>query len=264
MVVGDCNYARAVMSAVSVIDLRSLSYTGTTWINLLVGCHPSVFTLGPPQRAYAALDGDLDAAKVCRAHGKACSFWPSLIESWHCDSESQVNGLYSHIARQSSSTHVVTNNPFVDPRGLADLQAEAVEIFQFSVVRDVRALVCSHKARHETSVTESAQWVARHASLVPEDVRLRLTYEDVRGQPSRALSAIGAHIGLDYSPDAHRFWEFEHHPVGGNSGPVGQLRSGQPQRVSSPSNWSEQLSTDDLKTIQRIAGHVHEAWGYSW
>lgn len=35
-----------------VVVIRSVSYAGTTWINLLLGSHPSALYLGPPERIW--------------------------------------------------------------------------------------------------------------------------------------------------------------------------------------------------------------------
>lgn len=249
------------MPTVSVIDLRSLSYTGTTWINLLVGSHPQVFTMGPPQRAFRALDGTIEPDDLCRVHRGSCLFWPAALSAMAGD----CSNLYSRVATLSAATHVAVNNPFVDPRGVKQLHGSDIEVVQLSVVRDVRSLVVSHRARHGTSVGESAEWIAAHQALAGEKAALRLRHEDVVADPAEALVAIGRHVGLAYPANAAAFWEHDHHLVGGNSGPLRELRSKTPTHAApATADWAAFLTQDEVAQIQSIAGSVHEAWGYSW
>lgn len=249
------------MTSVCVIDIRSLSYTGTTWINLLVGSHPTVFALGPPQRVYRALDGSIAASQLCRNHAEDCTFWPSALAEL-----SEHSSIHAGLASLTGCTHVALNNPFVDPRGLTDLEAPGVKVIGLSVVRDVRAVVASHRRRHDTSVRESAEWVRAHAGLADaaSSPGLRLQHEAVVADPHRALAQVAEVTGIAWGPDAHRFWEFEHHPVGGNGGPINVLRAGRAPDRATQADWSTELTPDDLATIRSIAGSVHEAWGYTW
>ena len=40
------------MSRVTVVNLRSLSYSGTSWVNLVLGSHPGAIAIGPPDRIW--------------------------------------------------------------------------------------------------------------------------------------------------------------------------------------------------------------------
>jgi hypothetical protein len=63
-----------VARLVTIVAINSLSYTGTTWLNAVLGSHPRSFALGPPKRVYEKRGSGWDDA--CLVHGDACPFWP--------------------------------------------------------------------------------------------------------------------------------------------------------------------------------------------
>ena len=65
----------------TVVRITSLSFTGTTWINVLLGCHDRGFVLGPPDRIVNSLyDEPGDASQACRVHRSECTFWPDFFD----------------------------------------------------------------------------------------------------------------------------------------------------------------------------------------
>lgn len=270
------------MAAVTVIDFRSLSYTGTTWLNLLAGSHADVFSLVLPQRVYAALRGELDPDRVCMLHQTACPFWPAAIAAMD-----PSENLYLQLAQQAGTSHLVLNNPFVDPQGLTDLDHPDVTSRTVTIVRDPRAMAASYLARNDATVDEAISWVVDNAYLADpaagrESVRFR--YEDVVADQRGFLSKLGDFVGLDYGADAVRFWEHEHHPAGGNGGPFNLIsRHGlgvpaadpmieqryervcaDPLDVANPEKWRQMLSEADLGRLRAAAAGLNENWGYSW
>ena len=61
---------------VTVINLLSLSYTGTTWINIVLGSHEETLAVGPPDRFFELWS--TDPGKLCLVHGPDCDLWPAF------------------------------------------------------------------------------------------------------------------------------------------------------------------------------------------
>ena len=277
-------YARPAMAdlaPVTVIDFRSLSYTGTTWLNLLAGSHPSVFSLVLPQRVYGALRGELPPEQVCMLHQADCPFWPAALPRIDLDAN-----LYAQIASLSGASHLVLNNPFIDPRGMADLEAPEVDVRKVTIVRDPRAMVASYLSRMNATVPEAIRWVVDNAGLAdvaPGIESVRFRYEDVVADQHAYLDTLGSFVGLTYDESAVRFWEHEHHPAGGNGGPfnlIGRHHGGpsadasiearyerviaDPLDVANPARWADALTADDLALLTEESHALRSAWGYDW
>lgn len=270
------------MAPVTVIDLRSLSYTGTTWLNLLAGAHAQVFTLVVPQRVYAALRGEIEPGSLCMLHGPSCDFWPTALEKLDANA-----GLYGQLAEIAGVSHVALNNPFVDPQGVDDLGADDVTVKKVSIVRDPRAVAASWLSRapasSEPCAADAFDWVFSNAGLADVgDDGIRVRYEDVVADQRSFLARVGAHVGLSYPDDALRFWEHDHHPAGGNPGPIQLIRrylnrtpladpvaeqrwrraSVDPTDVANPARWRDRFTDDELRDAAAAGRAVAQAWGY--
>ena len=93
-------------STVTVVRITSLSYTGTTWINLLLGCHERAFALGPPDRVVNLLhDAPDDAGDACRIHAGDCRFWPGFFAR-----HDRTANFYLELAEASGKNVIVINN----------------------------------------------------------------------------------------------------------------------------------------------------------
>lgn len=265
------------MSEVLVIDLRSLSYTGTTWLTLLIGSHPGVFALGAPQRAYQAVRGEVEPSELCRIHTTDCPFWPAAFAAGAFAGDN----MYREVAAAASMGAIVVNNPFVDPQGVKDLDDEQVRVVTLAIVRDPRAVAWSYHKRHGVAAEQAAQWVVDHAYLAPVDDAVVLRYEDAAADPQATLLDVGARIGVDYSSDAVDYFRFPHHPVGGNPTPFAVVRrhlAAQPSEdpvvesryqqaqhgsgaVTVVEGW-RQFAPADLADVERIVEPVARRWGY--
>ncbi|NNL64972.1 MAG: hypothetical protein HKP30_01890, partial [Myxococcales bacterium] len=67
-------------AAVHVVKVLSPSYTGTTWLNLVLGGHARAFTIGPPDRVWQLREQGFDDA--CRVHAADCPFWPAFFRAY--------------------------------------------------------------------------------------------------------------------------------------------------------------------------------------
>lgn len=269
------------LAPVTVIDFRSLSYTGTTWLNLLAASHDAIFSLVLPQRVYAALRGEVAPDELCMLHRGDCPFWPNALQRI----DPELN-LYAQLASLSETSHIVLNNPFVDPRGLTDLEAPEVEVRKVTIVRDPRAVVASYLARSNATVPEAISWVVDHAGLAEAPAgqpSVRFRYEDVVADQHRFLADLGSFVGLTYDESAVRFWEHEHHPAGGNGGPFALILrhengsthdpmieqryervNADPLDVANPARWADVLTADDLALLTERSAELRNRWGYDW
>ncbi len=207
--------------SIVVVNIVSPSYTGTTWLNLVLGCHAESFALGPPDRVWELRHDSWDDA--CRVHGAECPFWPTF----HGRYDAGAN-FYLQLAEAAQRRIIVINNP-----GRAHEQAELthpdIVLRQVRLVRDGRAVASSYARQHDVdfydAVTGYVRNMYRQFPYEPdrEDV-LTLHYEKLLESPHEHLPAISAFIGLDYPADAFEFWRHEHHVTTGNAGTLSLLK----------------------------------------
>lgn len=199
-----------------------MSYTGTTWINLLLGCHEDTFALGPPDRFYE-LNDKSQAAKLCLVHGESCPLWPAF-----CERYDREQNFLVQIAEVVKKRSFIINNPIMDGFG-RELDGPGIEVLPVFVVRDGRAVTASYARHFSVSFEDAlADWYAPAIGGLLETMKAKndlvLRYEDVLESPVRQLQQIGDWLGITYSERLRDYWLWKHHPIMANQGTVAMLR----------------------------------------
>ncbi|MCL4220220.1 MAG: sulfotransferase domain-containing protein [Phycisphaerales bacterium] len=269
---------------VTVVVIYSLSYTGTTWLNFVLGSHPDAFALGPCDRPLGLTPDK--AVEACRVHGTSCPFWPRFYETWP-----EGANFFLHLARSSGKRVIVTNNPL--PQGAAkSLEHPDVVVKPIYLIRDGRAVADSYASKFPNLafLEVCRDWLApsfHQFQWDPDDPdRLCLRYEDVLADQCGMLERVGRFVGLRYDERALRFWEFDHHPAAGNQGPIFMIKQFQGISVSSHARdrafyeeqyrklienpghqfeadrWRERRSTRELFLFDVICGRRNAEFGY--
>ncbi len=269
-------------SPVTVVQISSPSYTGTTWLCLLLGSHERAFTLGPPDRVWGLRDKNFEDA--CRVHGRDCPFWTGFARRY--DPESN---FYLQLAEHARRDIIVINNP-TPAHEQAELRHPDLRIKPMRVVRDGRALACSF-ARHlkidlHDAITQHVQTLFGHFPLEDDrDDLLFFRYEDFLAAQRRSLDRVGHFLGIEYPSDALEYWKFDHHITSGNAGTIAllkffqglpvpnfkdrafyesqfeQMRQG--QSAFDDQRWREELGRRELYFFDRFCGRGNAAWGYA-
>lgn len=277
---GGSNHARP--DAVHVINVSSPSYTGTTWLNLVLGGHVRAFTMGPPDRVWRLRGTGFDDA--CRVHAAECPFWPAFFRVYD-----PGKNFYLQLAAFSGRDHVVINNPSPEHRS-QELHHPDVIVHEIRMVRDGRALAASFARHHETDFVDAIHRFARplyrsyEMDFDREDV-LCLRYEDLMEDREGWLERFSTYLGLDYGPDAFEFHKFDHHVTAGNHATISQLKTMQgvpgarfrdaefyeSQLAEMTSGgihrfrderWKQELGRRELFLFDHYCGAGNAAWGY--
>lgn len=266
---------------VTIVFVRSLSYTGTTWLNLVLGGHERAFVLGPADQAWNERAGGW--RDRCRVHGGTCAFWPAFGQRY----DPQGN-FFVQLAEASGRDVIVTNN--LVPNGAGrELSHPRLVVKPIQFVRDGRAIAASYARKFpEKSFLDAVQWMKPSFSTFRFDRDdpdlLCLRYEDVLADQDALLERAGAWLGLEYDRSALEYWRWDHHPAAGNMGTNMMLRLAQGldagggkdagfyreqferlqrgEGVFRDERWKEELSRRDLFVFDHLCGTDNERFGY--
>lgn len=272
-------------SLVTVVVIRSLSFSGTTWISTLLGCHDRTFVLGAPDRVMNLRKANWDDA--CRVHGKNCAFWPVFFEDYD-----KRENFFLQLAQVAKKDVIITNNPIHN--GLAEKAFDSPNIIikDIYIVRDGRA-VCSSYCRHypDSDFYDVVKdWFRPSASVFPFDPSnpdvISVHYEDVVKDQKAFIQDSGRFIGLEYPENFYKFWKFEHHITAGNSGFIAMIRrfqegkafgtknsefyegeyqklKQQPEKAMLDERWKDELGERELFIFDYFCGEINKYWGYT-
>jgi hypothetical protein len=268
---------------IKVVVVRSLSFTGTTWLNLVLGSHARAFTIGPPDRVMRLASEE--AHDACRVHAGMCEFWPAFFRA--LDPE---DNFLVQLADFADRDVLIINNPMPDGAEQA-LSHPRLVVKPIHLIRDGRAIAASHHRKYpDGSFFDSVRdWLAPSFSTFPFDDAdpdvLSLRYEDLLADQRGHLPKLSGFIGLDYDEASLRFWEHDHHITAGNAGTImmiklhqgiatpdndirafyeGQLRrlEADPTTSFADERWRDELSRRDLFVFDHFCGGHAERFGY--
>ncbi len=269
---------------ITVVVIHSLSYTGTTWINCLLGCHSDAFALGPPDRVINLYhqEGWEDA---CRVHGKECSFWLDFYKHYN-----PKHNFYLQLAKASNKSHIIINNPVLVSKAEQELKHPDIIVKHIHVVRDGRAICKSYMGNNQgQDFITAIVWFSNFMQTIGFDEQdpdlLYIRHEDFAHDQFSMIKKCGNFIGLTYPNNFYKFWEFEHHMAAGNMSVYGMIRRFQqgkkfgghkkdfyereferlqrePEKPILDEKWKTELGRRERFLFDYFCGEINESWGY--
>ncbi|MHC5023213.1 MAG: sulfotransferase family protein [Planctomycetota bacterium] len=195
---------------VVVVNVVAMSFSGSTWINLLLGAHEEAFSIGEIDVI------DRTGRPVCSVCGPECAVWSRF------DADSTEN-IYHQVSRLAGRRYLVVNNT----RSHLDVQQDpGIEPRFIWVIRDGRAAVASamRKFPDRSTWRASRGWargVRKKQQLLdgqaPESI-LRVSYEALLADTPGELERICDFLGLTRDPNLADNWVHQPHFLAGNMG----------------------------------------------
>jgi hypothetical protein len=268
---------------VIVVNVVSTSFSGSTWVNLLLGSHSQAFSAGEMKQLLKIPPAD------CTLHGKKCSLWTRF------KFPSKENP-FRQLSRLTGKRVLVVNNS----RKFLPMQQEPGIRSRFvHLVRDGRAVVASFLRKSpDMSVWSTARlWnhdLRRNHRLIRRQPRKHVTtllYENIHQNTEPELRRLCGFIGIDYEPSMLQFWTGDRHYLGGNRGtlysilrktdaaaPAHAVIANGPAtdtlnwdlnyyKKTDPAKfvderWKHELSDHQLRLFGLLAGRVNRRFGY--
>lgn len=148
------------------------------------------------------------------------------------------------------------------------------------IIRDGRDVVCSYRGVKRSSGPYAPQlpsqpalaayewqrtvaYIRDAAGQWPEDQRIEVRYEDLVSDPEGALRQLCRRLGEDYSSDMLRFHEYNAKLSLEPSVYMDwKAKTVEAVTLSQVGRWQRDLTTNELATVEAIAGGVLSSCGY--
>jgi hypothetical protein len=193
----------------------AVSFTGATWVSLVLGSRPEVLAIGNPERALQRVRDDPDDA--CRIHRAQCPLWPAFAAEWD-----GKGNMFERLARFADKDALVLRNP--KPNVLDDLTSAGCCISHVVIVRDMRPLLASWMRKNPGNDIVQAidDWGFNAARTTQRHIErpgaVAIRHDLASADPDYLYVKLTEATGLAYGPEQGRFWEHDHHIVAGNGG----------------------------------------------
>jgi hypothetical protein len=205
----------------NVLLIRSVSYSGVTWLELLLATHPLVVSIGPADRSWGWLRGT--DSRPSQEYSSTCSeFWSSFRES----GQFREGEFIEQIVERTGCSTLVLDNPS-DEFSRLELEKPNLNVHEVHLIRDPIDVMKSYQRSNPKATVRSQLkrdgWL-RNSIEVLAKTKLSggrvVHYEDLLEDPLATLNSLGSALGLVFPPDSLRYWEFDHITFGGNTGPL--------------------------------------------
>ena len=232
-----------------IINLNCLSYSGVTWINLVLGSNNKSLYIGPPHRLFN--EKNIKLCLIC----EKCDFWEKI--------EIKKKKIISNIFKNNNISHIFTNNANND--FYEECDSFFLKKYEILLIRDARAITLSYLKKNKTKINyfnsiHPEGWFYHSFQNLPNlDVykNLVIKYEDICLQPVKFFKIISDYVEIDFNESQLKFWEYDHHLIMGNKGPIDVIKRFK-RRNLFPYNLNKKIN--NYKKTFEISKNFSKSW----
>jgi len=263
-----------------VVNVICTSYSGSTWLNLLLGSHPDAFSVGEIKSIKRT------GRPLCTLHGENCPVWSQF------DFPSDKNPFLK-IAQIAEKRWLIVNNSRNYMEYLDDPNIESRYVH---LLRDGRAVTASMMRKYvDTTMWKASRKWAHDVRRNQRLIRRRggansclVHYEKLNQDTAGQLELLCKQLGMPFEPTMLDCWSQPHHYLGGNRGTLTALANKQSVDPSWIDNgakkirakldldfyaknnparfkderWKSELNTKQLSVFALVAGGINRRYGY--
>lgn len=267
-----------VSERIPLIYIAGSSYSGSTLMDLLLGSHPGIESLGEAKKIAAvqsAATGGAPATCNCGNPVSTCAFWRSVLPApgtFRAD-DPQANADLCRRALSFRGRQVVLDNSKNIGRALMLSRSGRFDLHVLHMVRDSRAVVFSHRRKAERRVQghgyrlapTARQWerlnlrLARAFRPRPGTGHLRVRYEDLVARPEEEVRRVLRSVSLPWDPQVLDFRAGRHHGIEGN-----RMRLGTGREIVRDDEYLAALGRCEWWAVTALTARGLRAFGYPW
>lgn len=228
-----------------VIFLMGPGHCGSTLLDLILGSHPDMFSLGEFSRMGSLIHkNEKNSQKICGVCEGECPFWNRTASQRVLRQLFSRESIMDKVVSKLSSYFVTPYQYLFEWTGKSILvdsskkprwykkqlypsyKWRGVTPYLVYMLRDGRAVVNSYYRKYpERGMDKIADnWkqqmnrMNRFYDAFPGDNKMKLYYEHLATQPETVVRSICDFIGVEFKKEMLSYWVPEHHHVFGNAG----------------------------------------------
>lgn len=262
-------------SRIPVIYIAGSSHSGSTLLDLLLGSHSAVESVGEAKKIPEILER-LDKGEkflcTCQQELKSCPLWSDLLAGDVGDVERDALAtarLYKKVLGKRKKTVILDSSKTLG-RTLLFARSNLFEPLFIHLVRDSRAVVFSSRrkkyagGRSDYGLIKTARSWQKLNSRIPQRLkshnairRLLVRYEELTGDLRGTLEKILCAAGLDWEPSMLNFREHVHHNIEGN-----RMRMGSSSEIKRDEEYLDSLGRAEWALATLLTWRGLRRFGY--
>lgn len=269
---------------IKVIYILGAGHSGSTLLDLMLGSHSSIESLGEIKNFSAYMGSgsrlsDDQKRCTCGVHVRECLYWQRMLQALEKTmGTSRISleekdpahfGAYNAAVFQAAldmtGKHIICESSKNYSRLKRLLKSRRFDMLVVHLVRDSRAVAYSYVKRGQSPLKVAYNW--QMVNLF-ERVRLGIVgdrakyilvrYEDLVEASQAVLSQILERVGLSFEQGQLRYWEMPQHNLGGNS-----MRHRKPAGVEKDIQYLSDLTPGQWRLCTLVSALGLKAFGYA-
>ncbi len=266
-----------VSERLPLIYIAGSSYSGSTLMDLLLGSHPGIESLGEAKKIATVQLPDGGAAATCNCGDpvSSCAFWQTVLPGniiFRAD-DPEANADLCRRALSFRGRQVVLDNSKNIGRALMLQRSGLFDLHVLHMVRDSRAVVFSHRRKAERRAHDQGyrlaptarQWerlnrrLARAFRSRAGTGYVRVRYEDLVDRPEEEVRRVLHEVSLPWDPQTLKFREGRHHGIEGN-----RMRLDTKREIVRDDEYLAGLGCFEWCAITALTARGLRDFGYRW
>ena len=271
-------------AALRSVNICGAGHSGSPLVGLLLDSHSACFYMGEGGKVrYLGDERRALRKRVCKICGTDCPLWSRF--EWD-----PALPLYTQLARATDRAVIVdsTKNVAWIRERSAEVVAAGGTAVLLLLTRDGRAVINSRLRKYpdrdaEQQIRDWMEQLERSRELYSQHSgpRMEIRYEELATSPERVLGDLCNLLGIRFEPAMLNFEEFDHHPLGGNSGTQYQVARSRfpdpanafvtlgqrsrayyedhPRGIRLDLRWRQELAAEHLALFEHLAGSFNES-----
>jgi len=273
-----------------LILIMAPSHSGSTLVDLVISSATEAFGLG---EIHAIRKDKYKSREVpiCSIHHENCTFWNesrwNKIENYLIQNRVKrqlsrfINyryKLYDYLMKESGKRVLIDSSKYPEwvQYSMKKIKQTNIEVYLVYLLRDPRAICNSwHRKYPEWSmdkiISEHKANLKKMNNVFEEAAvkKIKVYYEDIATEPNHSFGRLFSFMNENYSQDYIKYWQYEHHHIGGNSGTKSLIHKYQSSSsgninkntksyyedheltIKHDERWRRELSKESLSLIER-------------
>jgi hypothetical protein len=274
------------MDLKKVILICGAPHSGSTLLGLILGSHSKCFYAGEANKTRFINNNNSTGSsedKACKVCGKNCPIWGSFSLNEH-------ENLYQYLAKKSNRPVIIDSTKNIKwlKKQIGMLKDLKLDIYLIYLSRDGRAVINSRIRKYKDLnvadiIKDWKEHIIKTNSLYNNfaDKKIKVKYEDLATNSEEIIQKICFFLNLKYEPKMLNYYEYEHHPLGGNTGTQSLLQNLEegksliqlsernqyyyqthPLGIKLDLRWKEELSLEAQNQFKKIAGNLNKEFAW--
>jgi hypothetical protein len=269
-----------VNTPVPLLYIAGSSHSGSTLLDLLLGSHPAIESVGEAKKIAAVAarvrTGE-DPLCTCRATVAACPFWCEVMpeQPEELRRDAAANAALFRRALAARGRRIALDSSKTTGRAALLARSGLFDLTLLHLVRDSRAIAYSNRRKRDKApsaerksyglVSSVRGWQklnlrARRLFARRPGVRyLAVRYEDLTADPRATLQHVLGALGLPWEESLLCYRGHTHHNIEGN-----RMRLGGDSAIRADEAFRGALSPVDWALATLLSWRALRAFGYPW